>query len=110
MLKNGYLATFTDPTDNAIYLQRLHKDNHEVKNELKRILNYKCDLCNYIIQDNTKHCKACNRCCHKFDHHCLWLNNCISKANYKHFIESCMGLNLHMIGSIAVAVPFINHI
>ena len=107
MVYNGFRATYLDPTDNTIYIQRHFPTNLTVRGTLRKILNFKCDLCDYMIQDYTKHCKSCNRCAHKFDHHCMWLNNCIGEINYREFIKSCLFLAFHIVISCAFTVTYL---
>ena len=107
MIIYGYKVSVSDPTDNAIYIQRFYKENYKINQHFQRTFNYSCDVCMLVIQDNTKHCKICNRCCHKFDHHCLWLNNCIGGNNYSYFIISSISLWLYALSSLFLSIPYI---
>ena len=103
----GYLATASDPTDKGIYYQRYYKDDLRRLENFQSKLIYQCDICELMIQANTKHCRACNRCCDKFDHHCQWLNNCIGYNNYRPFFCTLVFVILHSLAVIGLGIAHI---
>lgn len=92
----GFLTSITDPTDNAIYIQRYYRHSPDQLRLLYDRLEYYCEICEMATQEHSKHCNQCNRCVFEFDHHCRWLNNCVSSANYTYFSFSSLFCFLYL--------------
>ena len=97
-------ATWTDPSDPAIKLQRLAKSRNEPFNAAQ--YSYYCDVCNCFVNGSAKHCGKCNRCVSYFDHHCKWINNCVGNKNYAIFfrliIATVLMSSVHLLTSSIV--------
>jgi len=70
-------------------------------------LEYYCDICEFHVSDNAKHCKKCNRCVDNFDHHCIWINNCVGKVNYKYFFNLIFFVAISILVSTMINIKLI---
>lgn len=95
----GLLATFTDPTDPVILLERRAISQNQPFDS--RPYGQICTICSTHVMEMSKHCGQCDRCVDGFDHHCKWLNNCVGSRNYRYFVM--LIASLECVVSVQVA-------
>ena len=98
----GFIATYIDPTDEAVYQERRARERSEPLDFSK--YSKICRMCNTHVKLKSKHCGECNRCVDNFDHHCKWLNNCIGNKNYSQFFILITSLELLTIDQTSLGI------
>lgn len=111
----GFICTYIDPTDPAVFESRKSLANLYEINESFDHKKYPkiCQVCKSHVNKDSKHCRDCGRCVLHFDHHCKWLNNCIGLKNYTWFvllITSLQGLvTSHCVSGIKLTLEVISN-
>lgn len=62
----------------------------------------RCDVCNLVCPNHSKHCRICARCTLRFDHHCVWLNTCIGAGNHLTFLLLLIFITMHGVYFLVV--------
>lgn len=99
----GVMATMVDPEDKIIKVQLECRRNDRMFYD-EHLYDYYCQICEFYVQDGSKHCRTCNKCVEGFDHHCQWLNNCIGRDNYEYFFRLICSAFVAYLSMICIQV------